>query len=161
MQSVPIVCFCLFMVFNATLVMMALIAQVVVNQQPVWPRRPPVSIVTTKVVISNHSQGQVYSIQHYVIKFVCDRSMLCLWGFFPLNKKKNLFFFCLSSSCVLCVECCQCLRPVSCVECCQCLRPVSCVECCQCLRPVSGVECCQCLRPVSCVECCQCLLNAP
>ena len=121
MQSVPIVCFCLFMVFNATLVMMALIAQVVVNQQPVWPRRPPVSIVTTKVVISNHSQGQVYSIQHYVIKFVCDRSMLCLWGFFPLNKKKNLFFFCLSSSCVLCVECCQCLRPVSCVECCQCL----------------------------------------
>ena len=28
--------------------------------------------ITTKVVNSNPAHGEVYSIQHYVIKFVCD-----------------------------------------------------------------------------------------
>jgi len=28
--------------------------------------------ITTKVVSSNHTHGEVYSIQHYVTKFVCD-----------------------------------------------------------------------------------------
>jgi hypothetical protein len=37
--------------------------------------------ITTKVVILNPAHGKVYSIQHYVIKFVCDLWQVCgiLW----------------------------------------------------------------------------------
>jgi hypothetical protein len=33
--------------------------------------------ITTKVVSSNHTDGEVYSIQHYVIKFVNDMRQVC------------------------------------------------------------------------------------
>jgi hypothetical protein len=33
--------------------------------------------ITTNVVSSNPTQGKVYSIQHYVIKFVCDLRQVC------------------------------------------------------------------------------------
>ena len=35
-----------------------------------------ISALTTKVVISNPVHGEVYSIEHYVIKFVSDRSVV-------------------------------------------------------------------------------------
>jgi hypothetical protein len=41
--------------------------------------------ITTKVVSSNLAQGEVYSLQHYVIKFVSDLpqvgGFLCTYGF--------------------------------------------------------------------------------
>jgi hypothetical protein len=39
----------------------------------------PIQSVTiaTKVVISNPAHGEVYSIQHYVIKFVSDLRLIC------------------------------------------------------------------------------------
>ena len=33
--------------------------------------------ITTKVVSSNPAHGEVYSIQHYVIKFVSDLQQVC------------------------------------------------------------------------------------
>jgi len=45
----------------------------------------PVQLVpiTTKVVSSNPAHGEVYSIQHYVIKFVSDLSVVFLGGPVP------------------------------------------------------------------------------
>jgi hypothetical protein len=51
--------------------------------------------ITTNVVSSNTSHGEVYSIQHYVIKFVSDlRQVGCfLWvRWFPPSIIKNLPF---------------------------------------------------------------------
>ena len=36
-------------------------------------------LIITKVVSSNPVHGEVYSIQHYVIKFVSDLRQVCLW----------------------------------------------------------------------------------
>jgi len=36
--------------------------------------------ITTKVVRSNHNRGEVYSIQHYVIKFVSDLQPVVLFS---------------------------------------------------------------------------------
>ena len=48
--------------------------------------------ITTKVVISNPTHGKVYSIQHYVIKFMSDLqqvdSFLCVL-LFPSQIKLN------------------------------------------------------------------------
>ena len=46
--------------------------------------------ITTKFVSLNSAHGKVYSIQHYVIKFVSDLYQVCnfLWVLqFPLPKK--------------------------------------------------------------------------
>ena len=40
--------------------------------------------ITTKVVSLNPAHGEVYSIQHYVIKFVSDMRQICMW-FTPRN----------------------------------------------------------------------------
>ena len=46
--------------------------------------------ITTKIVSLNPTHGKVYSIQHYVIKFVSDLQQVCgfLWvlRFPPTNK---------------------------------------------------------------------------
>ena len=43
--------------------------------------------ITTNIVCSNSAHGEVYSIQHYVIKFVSDlRSMV-----FPTNRTDGTF----------------------------------------------------------------------
>ena len=36
--------------------------------------------ITTNVVSSNHANGEVYSIQHYVIKFVSDLREVCVFS---------------------------------------------------------------------------------
>jgi len=36
--------------------------------------------ITTNVVISNPVHGEVYLIQHYVIKFVSDLLVTCCWS---------------------------------------------------------------------------------
>jgi hypothetical protein len=49
-----------------------------------------ITYATTKVVSSNPSDGEEYSIQHYVIKFVSDLQQVggCLWVLrFPPPKK--------------------------------------------------------------------------
>ena len=51
--------------------------------------------ITTKVVSSNPVHGEVYSIQHYVIKFVSDFRQV--GGFFRVNgdmkfQKENIMF---------------------------------------------------------------------
>jgi hypothetical protein len=38
--------------------------------------------ITTEIVSSNPADGEVYSIQHYVIKFVCDLKQV--GGFLPV-----------------------------------------------------------------------------
>ena len=35
--------------------------------------------ITTKVVSSNPAHGEMYSVQHYVIKFVSNRSVVFSW----------------------------------------------------------------------------------
>jgi hypothetical protein len=39
--------------------------------------------ITTEVVSSNHAHDEVYPIQHYVIKFVCDLQHICGFLRFP------------------------------------------------------------------------------
>jgi len=47
--------------------------------------------ITTKVVSLNPAHGDVYLIQHYVIKFVCDLRQVCFLRIlqFPLLIKLN------------------------------------------------------------------------
>ena len=44
-------------------------------------------LITTKIVSSNHAHGEVYSMQHYVIKFVSDLRQVSGFLWFPPSIK--------------------------------------------------------------------------